>query len=230
MNCFTHSRTAAVGICSVCQKAVCHECVARETPRLVCGACAARSGALPWGWYGYGWYGSYEYKSATTIGGWPLVHVCAGIDPVTMQPKIARGVVAIGNIAVGAVAIGGLACGLLAVGGGSMGLLLAVGGAALGLGVSVGGLAVGSIAIGGAAVGSLYAIGGAAFGPSVIDSRHCDQVARDFVRGWLGALPPSCQGRRRRQPDVCAINLVIAENDGTVTARVAVVDNSPAAA
>jgi hypothetical protein len=194
MNCFTHSRTAAVGICSGCQKAVCHECVARETPRLVCGACAARGGAQPWGWYGYGWYGySYEYKSATTIGGWPLVHVCAGIDPVTRRPKIARGVVAIGNIAVGALAIGGLACGLLAVGGGSMGLLLAVGGAALGLGVSIGGLAVGSIAIGGAAVGFLYAIGGAAFGPAVIDGLHCDEAARDFVRGWLGALPPSCQ-------------------------------------
>jgi len=194
MNCFTHGRTAAVGICSICQKAVCHECVARETPRLVCVACAARGGAQPWGWYGYGWYGySYEYKSATTIGGWPLVHVCAGIDPVTMRPKIARGVVAIGNIAVGALAIGGLACGLLAVGGGSMGLLLAVGGAALGLGVSIGGLAVGSIAIGGAAVGFLYAIGGAAFGPAVIDGRHCDEAARDFMRGWLGALPPSCR-------------------------------------
>jgi hypothetical protein len=47
-----------------------------------------------------------------------------------MRPKIARGVVAIGNIAVGAVAIGGLACGLLAVGGGSMGLCLLVGGGA----------------------------------------------------------------------------------------------------
>jgi hypothetical protein len=36
MNCFTHSRSAAVGMCVVCQKGICHECVARETPRLVC--------------------------------------------------------------------------------------------------------------------------------------------------------------------------------------------------
>jgi hypothetical protein len=194
MNCFTHSRSAAVGMCALCQKGVCHECVATETPRLVCRACAARGRVLPYGWsgwYGYG-YG-YEYKSSTTIGGWPIVHVCAGIDPLTMRPRIARGVVAIGNIAVGVLAVGGLACGLFTVGGGSIGLLLAVGGAALGLGVSVGGFAVGSIAIGGAAVGFIYAIGGGAFGPAVIDGRHCDEAARDFVRRWLDVLPPNCR-------------------------------------
>jgi hypothetical protein len=189
MNCFTHSRNAAVGMCAFCQKGICHECVATETPRLVCRACAARGGVLPYGWYGYG----YEYRSSTTIGGWPLVHVCAGIDPVTMRPKIARGVVAIGNIAVGGLAIGGVACGLFTLGGASIGLLLAVGGAALGLGVSVGGLAVGSIAIGGAAMGFVVAIGGGAFGPAVIDGRHCDEAARDIVRRWLGVLPPSCR-------------------------------------
>ncbi len=194
MTCFTHSRTAAVGLCGVCQKAVCHECVARDTPRLVCRACAAR-GSVPgigwYGWYGYG-YG-YEYKSSTTIGTWPLIHICAGIDPVTMRPRIAKGVVAIGNVAFGVLAIGGLACGLFTVGGGSIGLLLAVGGAALGLGVSVGGLAVGSIAVGGAAIGFLYAVGGGAFGPAVIDSRHCDDAARDFLRGWLDVRLPNCR-------------------------------------
>ena len=191
MNCFTHSRSAAVGMCAICQKGVCHECVARQTPRLMCTACAGRGGSvLGYGWGG--WYG-YEYKSSMTIGGWPLIHVCAGIDPVTMRPRVAMGVVAIGNIAVGGLAIGGLACGLLTVGGASIGLLLAVGGAALGLGVSVGGLAVGSIAIGGAAVGFVYAIGGGAFGPAVIDGRHCDEAARAFVRRWLDALPPSCR-------------------------------------
>jgi hypothetical protein len=190
MNCFTHSRTVAVGLCGVCQKAVCHECVARDTPRLVCRACAAR-GSSPWfGWCG--WYG-YEYKSSATIGTWPLIHVCAGRDPVTMRPRIAKGVVAIGDVAVGVLAIGGLACGLFTVGGGSIGLLLAVGGAALGLGVSVGGFAVGSIAIGGAAIGFIYAVGGAAFGPAAIDSRHCDEAARDFLRRWFSGLPPSCR-------------------------------------
>ena len=192
MNCFTHRHDAAVGLCAVCQKGVCHQCVAAEKPRLVCRTCVASGSVLGYGWYGGYGYG-YEYKSSMTIGGWPLVHVCAGIDPVTMRLRVAKGVVAIGNVAVGVVAIGGLGCGLITVGGASIGLLAAVGGAALGLGVSVGGFAVGSIAIGGAAVGFVYAIGGGAFGPAVIDGGHCDELARDFARRWLNMVPPSCR-------------------------------------
>jgi hypothetical protein len=192
MNCFTHSRNAAVGMCALCQRGVCHECVAGETPRLVCRTCAGGGGAQGYGWYG--WYGyGYEYRSSTTIGGWPLIHVCAGLDAVTMRPKIAKGVVAIGNIAVGALAIGGAACGLFSVGGASIGLLLAVGGAALGTGLSVGGFAIGSIAIGGAAVGFFFAIGGGAFAPAAIDGRHCDAAACTFLRRWFDVLPPSCR-------------------------------------
>jgi len=191
MNCFIHGGKAAVGMCAACQKGVCRDCVARQAPRLLCRDCAAGGtvAAYPW-WGGYGY--SYEYKSAVTIAGWPLLHLAAGVDPSTMRPRIAKGVVAIGNIAVGAVAIGGLACGLFTIGGASFGLLLAIGGAALGVGISVGGFAVGSIAIGGAAVGFIYAIGGGAFGPAVIDSRHCDEAARAFANRWLGLRMPGC--------------------------------------
>ena len=180
MNCFTHSRTPAVGLCVVCQKGVCHDCVARQAPRLVCRMCstAAAPAGFGWsGWYGYG----YEYKSATTIAGWPLVHVCSGVDPVTMRLRVARGIVAVGNVAVGVLAIGGVAIGLLTVGGGSIGILMAIGGAALGLGVSVGGFALGSVAIGGAV------------GPAVIDGMRCDDAAREFTRRWLNMVPPSCR-------------------------------------
>jgi hypothetical protein len=130
-----------------------------------------------------------------TIGGWPLIHICAGVDPVTMRPRVAKGVVAIGNVAVGGVAIAGLACGLVTIGGASFGLLFALGGAAVGLGLSVGGLAVGSVALGGVAIGFVHAIGGAAFGPSIIDGRRCDLAAVDFVRRWFGSgiLPPHCR-------------------------------------
>ena len=194
MNCFVHGRTAAVGLCTSCQKAVCHECVARDTPGLFCRTCAAR-GALSYPWYGYGYGYSFEYKSSMTIAGWPLIHVCGGIDPVTMRPRIAKGVIAIGNIAFGVLAIGGLACGLLTLGGASLGLLLAIGGAALGFGLSLGGFAAGSIAIGGAAVGFMYAVGAVAIGPAVIDTMKCDDAVREFVVRWLGAitLPPRCQ-------------------------------------
>jgi hypothetical protein len=138
----------------------------------------------------FGW----EYKSTAAIGGWPLVHICAGIDPVTMRPRAAKGVIAIGNIAIGGIALGGLAIGLFTVAGVSIGLVAAFGGVAMGLGLSVGGVAIGSVAVGGLAIGFKYAIGGGAFGPSVIDGRRCDEAARDLWSRWLGArsLPPPC--------------------------------------
>src|SRR4051812_7583632 len=113
---------------------------------------------------GYG----FEYKSSITIAGWPLLHIAGGYDPVTLQPRIAQGVIAIGNVAVGVLAIGGVACGLFTIGGASIGMLAAIGGAAIGLGLSVGGFAIGTIAIGGAAVGYLDAIGGVAITPEML--------------------------------------------------------------
>ena len=184
MNCFVHDRNAAVGMCVACQRAVCHECVGRHTPPLVCRTCAERGTVL-----------GYEYKSAATIGEWPLIHVCMGLDAATMRPKVAKGVVAIGNIAVGVLAIGGLSFGLITIGGVSIGLAGALGGAALGLGMSAGGFALGSIAIGGLTIGFKYAIGGLAIGPAVIDGRQCDEAAREFLSRWIrtSALPPSCR-------------------------------------
>ena len=184
MNCYTHTNRPAVGICAVCQKAICSECVGRDAPRLVCRECVERRSIM----FGF------EYTSTAMIGSWPLVHICMGIDPLTMRPKPARGLIAIGNIAIGGFALGGLAAGLVSIGGLSIGLACALGGAALGLGLSVGGFAFGWIAIGGAAIGLKYAIGGVAFGPSVVDGRHCDEAARDLWMRWFGArsLPPTC--------------------------------------
>jgi hypothetical protein len=184
MNCYTHTTRPSVGICAVCQKAICPDCVGRDAPRLVCRDCVERRAVM----FGF------EYRSPVMIGTWPLVHICMGIDPVTMRPRAAKGVIAIGNIAIGGFALGGLAAGLISVGGVSIGMVCAVGGAALGVGLSVGGFAFGSIAVGGLAIGLKYAIGGAAFGPSVIDGRSCDEAARDLWMRWLGprSLPPPC--------------------------------------
>jgi hypothetical protein len=184
VNCFVHPRSSAVGLCVSCQRAVCPECVARDAPRVLCHNCSTRGALL-----------GFEYRSNASIGAWPIVHVCTGIDPVTMRPKVAKGVIAVGNIAIGGLAIGGLACGLLTIGGASLGLLFALGGAAVGLGVSIGGFAVGSVAIGGAAIGLRCAMGGAAIGPAVIDSRRCDPAAVELIRQWVPfiALPPHCR-------------------------------------
>ena len=171
-------------MCAICQKAVCRDCIGRDAPRLVCRECIDR-GAVMFGW---------EYKSTASIGSWPLVHVCMGIDPITMRPRAAKGVIALGNIAMGGLAMGGVAVGLVSLGGLSIGLLCSLGGAALGLGLSIGGVAIGLVAVGGLAIGFKYAVGGAAFAPSVIDGRHCDDAARDLWMRWLGArsLPPTC--------------------------------------
>lgn len=184
MNCYVHERMPAVGLCASCQKAVCRECVGRDSPRIVCRSCLQAPTVM-----------GFEYRSDAMIGSWPLLHICAGVDPATMRPRIAKGVIAIGNIAVGGLALGGLALGFVSVGGLSLGLLFALGGLAAGFGLSLGGLAIGAVAAGGAAVGYHYAIGGAAFGPAVIDGRHCDRAAFEFLRQWLGfmSVPPSCK-------------------------------------
>ena len=184
MNGFAHERAAAIGVCGACQKAVCRECVGRETPRLVCRNCVATPSIH-----------GYEYRSELTFAGMPVIHVCAGVDPLTMRPKAARGLIAIGPIAIGGVALGGLSCGLFTLGGLSFGLLFAMGGAAIGVGLSIGGLAVGSVAVGGAAIGFAYAIGGGAFGGAIIDGRRCDQEAVEFFRQWLSGalLPTNCR-------------------------------------
>jgi hypothetical protein len=176
---------------------VCHDCVASDAPRLVCRTCAASgvpAGAPQYRYaYGYGYGFGFDYRSSITIGRWPLVHICTGIDPATMRPRVAKGVIAIGNIAVGGLAIGGVAIGLITIGGASVGLLLAAGGVALGLGLSIGGLAVGSFAVGGAAVGFFYAIGGGAIAPAVIDGRRCDQAVVEFANRWMGGGFPDCR-------------------------------------
>lgn len=109
----------------------------------------------------------YEYKSRLKIGNLPLVHINLGYGK-----KVAKGIIAIGNIAIGVLSLGGLSLGVLSLGGIGMGLLsiggLAIGGlcfGGLGIGyMAVGGLALGIYACGGLAIGQTLAIGGKAIG------------------------------------------------------------------
>lgn len=104
-------------------------------------------------------YGGFEYKSKRTLFGWPLVHINCGCGF-----RVARGIIAIGDMAVGILSLGGVAAGGLALGGCSAGLL-ALGGLALG-GLTFGGLSIGVLAFGGLAAG-IYAAGGAAFAAQI---------------------------------------------------------------
>jgi hypothetical protein len=125
--------------------------------------------------YRYGIYGmNYEYKSETEIFGWPLIHIAYGYDPETFRPRVAKGIIAIGNISVGILfALGGLAFGGIALGGIGIGLVV-LGGMALG-GFTIGGLSIGLFgALGGLSISSAYAIGGLALAPHYLGGNGID--------------------------------------------------------
>lgn len=132
----------------------------------------------------------YEYRSEAAIGELPLVHIATGIDPATGRKRIARGVIAIGDIAVGGLAIGGVSVGVVSLGGLSIGLV-ALGGGAIAAGLAFGGAAIGTVAVGGGAVG-WYALGGAAFGAHTVSGLGADPEALAFFRRWF---PWAMQGR-----------------------------------
>lgn len=97
---------------------------------------------------------TYEYRSELAIKGIPLVHINLG-----RGFKVAKGIIAIGNISLGIISFGGLSLGIFSLGGIALGLL-AFAGIALG-GISFGGLSIGYLAIGGMSLG-VYAAGGLA--------------------------------------------------------------------
>lgn len=156
------------------------------------------SGIAPFPLHLRGLYG-YEYRSERQLFGLPLVHIAKGIDPATGRRRVAKGIIAIGDMAVGGLlaiggtaigpmALGGAAFGLYTVGGASVGLLGALGGAALGMGVSGGGAALGTVAAGGGAVG-VYAYGGGAAGVHVCSGAGCDPAALRLWTEMAGPLP-----------------------------------------
>ena len=112
----------------------------------------------------------YEYKSKRTLFGLPLVHINMGFGF-----RVAKGIIAIGNISIGVLSVGGLALGLFSFGGLALGLLLVLAGVGVGT-VALGGLAVGVLAVGGFALGwfawggiacGVYSVGGLAFASRV---------------------------------------------------------------
>jgi len=130
------------------------------------------------------YYWNYEYKSSLELFGLPLVHIAQGIDQATGRPRVAKGIIAIGNIAIGVLALGGLAIGGITFGGLSLGLF-ALGGLAAGA-IAVGGLSIGILfAAGGLALGTLYAVGGIAIAPHAISSLGTDPTLLRLLERWF---------------------------------------------
>ncbi|MFP4974430.1 helix-turn-helix domain-containing protein [Paenibacillus sp. CN-4] len=99
----------------------------------------------------------YEYKSRRTLFGLPLVHIHIG-----RGLKVAKGILAVGNVSVGILSLGLVSAGILSLGVISGGLI-GLGALAFGLLLAAGGLSVGTVAIGGIALG-VFACGGLALG------------------------------------------------------------------
>lgn len=131
----------------------------------------------------YGW--NYEYKSEAEFLGWPLVHIAQGVNPETGAPRVARGIIAIGNFAIGGLAIGGLAAGVVTLGGLGLGVL-SFGGLAIGILAAGGGLAVGGrFAVGGVAISLMYAIGGLALAPHFLGGNGVDPEFLRLLESWF---------------------------------------------
>jgi len=137
--------------------------------------------------YGYPYFfWSYEYRSGIEMFGWPLIHIAQGVDPETGRLRVAKGIIAIGNVAIGVLAIGGIAVGGFTVGGLAFGLI-ASGGIAMGV-MALGGLALALVlAVGGITASFLYAIGGLALAPHAISSLGVDpEFVRLLEKWWPG--------------------------------------------
>ncbi|MGA9778006.1 MAG: protein kinase [Verrucomicrobiia bacterium] len=131
---------------------------------------------------------SYEYRTRTTLFGWPLIHVATGVDPSTGRKRTAKGIIAVGChpwgvIAFGDVAVGVVACGIFGYGLISVSVVavgvFAVGSAAVGLWLAMGGIALAPIAIGGAVFG-YYANGAMAWGKHALSPGVYDPLAAKF--------------------------------------------------
>src|SRR5947207_2815150 len=53
----------------------------------------------------------FEYRSRQMLWGLPLVHIAFGLNPATGSKRVARGIIAIGDMAKGVIAMGGIAMG-----------------------------------------------------------------------------------------------------------------------
>ena len=141
-----------------------------------------------------------EFRSATTLFGWPLYHVRYG-TPAPGAPPVRAwiaagdhaigGLFAMGNVAVAPVCVGIVSVGVVAVGGVSVGLLPM---AAVALGaMPLGGAAFGMLPIGGFSAGVPAAVGGLAIatdyaaGAFAIAAHANDAIARAWLAPWLPA-------------------------------------------
>jgi hypothetical protein len=139
---------------------------------------------------------SYEYRSRTTVFGWPLFHMARGVDPATGRKRSARGIIALGSSARGVIAFGDTAVGVIACGIFGYGIIsvsmvgvgvISISSVAVGLWWAVGGLALAPCAVGGLVIG-YYACGQVVVGKYVMGPHLVNPIADAFFNPWIGKI------------------------------------------
>ena len=126
----------------------------------------------------------YEWKSKTTIAGWPLVHIAIGRDKDTGRLLVAKGIIAIGQFALGLITIAQFGIGLLFGFGQFVGGFIAIAQFAVGVYFGLGQFATGITAIGQFAVGE-YVLAQLGYGKHVWSTKTQDpEAVKHFVRLW----------------------------------------------
>jgi len=132
------------------------------------------------------WRG-YQYKTKTTIGGWPLVHIAVGRDKNTGKLLVAKGIIAIGQFGIGLVTIAQFGIGIVFGLGQFMAGLAVVAQFALGFYFGLGQFATGLVAIGQFAFGE-YVLAFKGYGKHVWSQEVADPEAVEYFKNlWESA-------------------------------------------
>lgn len=133
------------------------------------------------------WQGTgYDWKSQTTIWGFPLVHIAYGRN-ARGKLRVAKGVVAIGQFGIGLITIAQFGIGFLFGFGQFFLALTAIAQVALTPIIGIGQLATGYMAIGQVAIG-YYALGRIAYGIHIWGINQRDTEALIFFNYFLSFL------------------------------------------
>jgi hypothetical protein len=160
----------------------CRECGAEVSDQArACPRCGAPQPPPPT-WSGCG----FEWKSARTHGGYPLIHVAFGKDS-RGKWRVAKGIIAIGQFALGLVTVAQFGVGLLFGFGqfliGRIVLAQIAGGLALGVGqVAAGYVAVGQVVL------AYYGLGQIGLAKFLWSTSRGDPEAIQFFLSWWGYL------------------------------------------
>ena len=132
-------------------------------------------------------YRGYEWKSKTTVLGWPLVHIAVGRNRQTGKLMVAKGVIAIGQFGIGLITIAQFGIGILLGFGQVVGGTLAIGQFALGTYFGLGQFATGVTAIGQLALGK-YVLAQLGYGKYVWSTRIRDPRAVEYFGNLWDSL------------------------------------------